>query len=144
MKDYAGFLQRLRALGWWVGLAPLEDHAFNRCKADTKWVEYTLAGTAAVAADLPVYHRACADGAGLLAASGAGAGWEAQVGRLLASRRLRDATLARARERLAARYGHAELGAQVLAMVERARAPAAPAPQAMRRGFIATVLGRPS
>ena len=36
VPNYALFLARLSELGWWVGIAPLEDTPFNRCKADTK------------------------------------------------------------------------------------------------------------
>jgi hypothetical protein len=31
VAGYTQFRSHLRSLGWWVGLAPLEDNAFNRC-----------------------------------------------------------------------------------------------------------------
>jgi len=69
VRDYQPCLARLKAMGWLGGIAPPADHPFNRCKADIKSLELSLAGMAVVASDLPVYHRACASGAGLLAAT---------------------------------------------------------------------------
>lgn len=119
VKDYPAFLARLRALGWWVGLAPIEDHSFNRCKADTKWVEYGLAGIAVVASDLPVYHRACEGGAGTLAADEGD--WMNGILRLLRDERLRAATVAAARARLAAEYTHEVLRRQLEEVLDLAR-----------------------
>lgn len=109
--DYAAFLAKMQRLGWWVGLAPLQDTAFNRCKADTKWVEYSLAGTAVVAADLPVYHRACADGCGILARDLRD--WRQGIEALLFDEGRRRAMIAAARSKLATDYTHARLRAQI-------------------------------
>jgi glycosyltransferase involved in cell wall biosynthesis len=119
VPNYPGFLEKLDTLGWWIGLAPLEDNAFNRCKADTKWVEYTHAGMAVVAQDLPVYTRACADGCGMLANDGAD--WRDAIWRLLRSAEARDAQVSAARERLRTTYSHAALCTQVQDVFERAR-----------------------
>jgi glycosyltransferase involved in cell wall biosynthesis len=115
---YEGFLQRLGELGWWVGIAPLEDNAFNRCKADTKWVEYSMAGMAVVASDLPVYHRACDGGAGLNAASSGE--WYVQLNALLRDGALRRRTIASAREKLVGHYTHDALQRQLLSVIDRA------------------------
>ena len=123
VADYADFIPYLRSLGWWVGLAPLEDNVFNRCKADTKWVEYSLAGMAIVASDIVVYRRACEDRAGLLA-SGA-AEWRQAILDLLLSPALRASTISAAQHKLRARYTHDQLRRQVLDVfsqaLERAR-----------------------
>jgi glycosyltransferase involved in cell wall biosynthesis len=118
--DYAQFRSALRSLGWWVGLAPLEDNPFNRCKADTKWVEYSLAGMAVVASDVPVYHRACADGAGLLA--GASVDWVNSVFRLLHRPAERAAMVDAAQDKLRGRYSHERLRQQVVAVFDQASA----------------------
>lgn len=57
--DYEAFLGAMRTLNWRVGLAPLKDSPFNRCKADTKFVEYAQAGIPSLCAAAPrVYARA--------------------------------------------------------------------------------------
>lgn len=55
--DYPSFLLRLKSLGWRVGLAPLQDTSFNACKADTKFVEYAVAGIPAILQRSDVYRR---------------------------------------------------------------------------------------
>lgn len=118
VADYPEFLARLRSLGWWIGLAPLEDNQFNRCKADTKWVEYSMAGMAVVASDLPVYHRACADGAGVLA--GTTEGWANSIKDLLYRPCKRTQFIKRAQEKLIEGYTHESLRAQVMAIFDQA------------------------
>lgn len=112
ISDYNCFLAQLSNLGWWVGLAPLEDTPFNRCKADTKWVEYTYAGITVVASAGPVYARACAERAGLLAADDVE--WVACLRHLIFDRSAREVQLGAARTRLMAQYGHLSLEAQLL------------------------------
>lgn len=127
LSDYDMFLHRLRTLGWWVGIAPLVDHPFNRCKADTKWVEYTLAGVAVVAQDQQVYHRACSDGAGRLAAKVED--WSTEIRALLSHRAAREATIAAARAKLGTTYTHKVLREQILGVFAQAQT----ARRAMRR-----------
>lgn len=112
VPNYSLFLARLNELGWWVGIAPLEDTPFNRCKADTKWVEYTYAGAAVVAADLPVYHRACADGAGLLAENEQA--WYEALRALVLNKDLRSGVVSAARSRLSSSYSRDALCRQLL------------------------------
>ena len=121
--NYSGFIRKLHGLGWWIGLAPLEDNSFNRCKADTKWVEYASAGIAVVASDMPVYHRACANGSGVLVAEDGD--WHGAIQALLldASRRRRMTGLASAK--LRHDYHLDTLNSQVLRVLERARGIAA-------------------
>ena len=118
VADYERFLARLRTLGWWVGLAPLEDNRFNRCKADTKWVEYSTAGIPVVASDLPVYHRACADGAGVLASSNDG--WTNALLELVYQPDLRRQMVEKAQAKLRQSYTHECLRAQVLKIFDLA------------------------
>jgi glycosyltransferase involved in cell wall biosynthesis len=120
VADYADFIPHLRSLGWWVGLAPLEDNAFNRCKADTKWVEYSLAGMAVVASHLTVYQRACANGAGLLCRSTGD--WRDAIWSLIHRPDLRQRTIAAAQARLVSDYSHDRLRGQVLDVIGQAQA----------------------
>lgn len=118
VPDYARFLERLAELGWWVGIAPLQDTPFNRCKADTKWVEYTYAGLATVASNLPVYHRACHGGAGLLATTEDD--WYHALRALVLNRTLRSSVCATARKHLSEDYSRDALKRQLLAIVSEA------------------------
>ena len=65
-KGYAEFLGKLGTLDWHIGLAPLVDEPFNRCKAPTKFIEYTGAGIPTVASSV-VYADAIPPGGGVLA-----------------------------------------------------------------------------
>ncbi|WP_088626289.1 hypothetical protein [Oceanicola sp. 22II-s10i] len=119
MLDYDDFIALLRRLGWWIGLAPLEDNRFNRCKADTKWVEYSQAGIPVVASDLPVYHRACAGGAGFLA--GDEEAWYGYMERLILDPGRRAETTSRAAQRLKTVYQRENLTRQVLEIFGQVR-----------------------
>ena len=123
VSNYADFAKHLRSLGWWVGLAPLEDNPFNRCKADTKWVEYTTAGFATVASDLPVYHRACADGTGILARTPEE--WGTAIEELLFDPVRRQGMVEKAQTKLRTTYTHERLRDQVLQVFETAQRNAA-------------------
>lgn len=54
--DYAEFRRTLRERRWDVGLAPLRDLEFNRCKTDIRYREYVAAGIAAIVSDAPIYR----------------------------------------------------------------------------------------
>ena len=66
-RQYAEFLQFLYELEWDVGLAPLADNEFNRCKAPTKFVEYTSCDIPTIASNVLVYNRVINNSNGLLA-----------------------------------------------------------------------------
>lgn len=118
IPDYSAFLDRLHDLGWWIAIAPLENTPFNRCKADTKWVEYAFCGIPAVVSDLPVYHKACSDGAGALAADTEQ--WLKALRTMLIDRRARETTLDRARQRLKNLYDRELLRLQVNRIFDQA------------------------
>ncbi len=65
-KSYLEFLKTLSSLGWTVGVAPLADEPFNRCKAPTKFVEYTACGIPVIASDFPVYSDVIPQNGGVL------------------------------------------------------------------------------
>jgi glycosyltransferase involved in cell wall biosynthesis len=130
VSPYDRFLGALRDLGWWIGIAPLEDTAFNRCKADTKWVEYTYAGLPTVASDLPVYRKACVPGSGLLAATEDD--WYHALRGLVLDQFHRQALTAGARDHLTSRYSRERLRDQLLGVVEQALAPS-PSARTMKR-----------
>ncbi len=57
IHDYYDFLQPLH-----VGIAPLEDDAFNRSRSDVKFLEYAAYGAAAVVSDLLPYQETVVHG----------------------------------------------------------------------------------
>lgn len=118
IPDYSAFLDRLHDLGWWIAIAPLENTPFNRCKADTKWVEYAFCGIPAVVSDLPLYHKACSDGAGVLAADTEQ--WLTALRRMLIDHRARETTLDLARQRLKKLYDRDLLRRQVNKIFDQA------------------------
>lgn len=123
--DYAAFRRTLAGLGWDIGLAPLQDTAYNRCKTPTKWVEYAEAGIAVLASDMAVYRPMIAADAALGARDGQ---WEPALRRLIGDAALRRRLTDGAGQLLRAQYGWARLEEGLLGLlrrVERAGARAA-------------------
>ncbi len=112
-KGYHGFLQTLADLNWTIGLAPLVDEPFNRCKAPTKFIEYTSCGIPVVASDVVPYAEAIVPGCGVLAQDD----WEVAIARLLDDSEERASTLARARAHCADAYTSQILEAQLLRVI---------------------------
>ena len=52
---YVRFVKTLFSLHVDIGLAPLEDNEFNRCKSNIKWLEYSACTAAGIYSDLPPY-----------------------------------------------------------------------------------------
>ena len=77
-----------------------------------------MAGMAVLASDLPVYHRACDGGAGVLA--GATEAWSDALEQMIYRPDLRSAIIERAQAKLGQRYTHECLRAQVMAVFDRA------------------------
>lgn len=55
--NYEQFLQYLYELNWDLGLAPLEDTEFNKCKAPNKYIEYTACQIPTLASNVLVYNK---------------------------------------------------------------------------------------
>ena len=54
--SYASFLKILGEVHFDIGLAPLVDNAFNRCKSNIKWLEYSAHARAGVFSNLDPYR----------------------------------------------------------------------------------------
>jgi glycosyltransferase involved in cell wall biosynthesis len=95
---YPGFVDWItQQEGWDVGLAPLADTAFNRCKSAIKTLDYAALGLAVVASDVAAYRGSLADGAGGMLAANRPDAWYAVLSKLV-----RDAELRRGLARGAA------------------------------------------
>jgi GT2 family glycosyltransferase/glycosyltransferase involved in cell wall biosynthesis len=72
LRSYPGFVHWLSSVEppWHIGLAPLLDTAFNRCKSPIKAMDYAAMGLLVLASDTAVYRGSIADGpAGQLVAN---------------------------------------------------------------------------
>ncbi|MEO5861665.1 MAG: hypothetical protein ABIQ03_04295 [Burkholderiales bacterium] len=65
-KSYVEFLAKLSELNWSVGLAPLVDAPFNRCKAPTKFIEYSACWIPVIASDSLPYSNVIPEDGGRL------------------------------------------------------------------------------
>jgi hypothetical protein len=119
--DYQGFKAALAGMGWDIGLAPLRPIAYNRYKTPTKWVEYAEAGVATLVSDTEAYLPMIRADAALPAAPDQ---WEAGLRRLIEEPALRAGLVSAADRLLRSSYGWARLESGVLALLERAAAPA--------------------
>lgn len=112
--EYGDFLRHLARLDWHVGLAPLVDEPFNRCKAPTKFVEYTGAAIPTVASPT-VYADAIPAGAGTIVRSD----WYTTLREVLDDPKGRADSLAAARAHCGSAYALDALARQVLHVTTR-------------------------
>ena len=103
-QDYAGYAAALAELAPDIGLAPLADNAFNRCKSAVKWLEYSALGAAGIYADLPPYAPVRHGETGLRAGSDP-TEWERALFRLVEDAPLRRALGSRAAAEVSGRWG---------------------------------------
>jgi hypothetical protein len=99
-RSYPGFVHWLASAEpqWHIGLAPLLDTPFNRCKSPIKAMDYAAMGLTVLASDTPVYQGSLADGpAGQLVAN-TPAAWYAALNWRLRDREALQAAAARSRE----------------------------------------------
>jgi len=63
-QSYPGFVNWLTSVqpAWHIGLAPLIDSPFSRCKSPIKAMDYAAMGLFVLASDTPVYQGSIADG----------------------------------------------------------------------------------
>ena len=97
-------------------MVPLLADTFTNYMLPTKLLEYVAMGVPVIASDLPVYERACADGAGILAQTPEQ--WSRSCLELLYRPQLRAATVQKAQQRLRQLYSHDLLRAQVTRIFE--------------------------
>ena len=103
-EDYAAYARALAQVAPDIGLAPLEDIPFNRCKSAVKWLEYSILGAAGIYANLPPYSPVRHGETGLKAGADPRL-WEDALSRLVADHALRRELGRRARAEVLARWG---------------------------------------
>lgn len=112
--DYAGFLNKLAQLGWVMGLAPLNDTDFNRCKAPTKYIEYTTCGIPTIASSGQVYGQFTPDSQILIARPDE---WAAKMQQLIDSEPLRASLVANGQAYCAQTFSLNVLEAQIKELI---------------------------
>ncbi|RNC65998.1 MAG: glycosyltransferase, partial [Desulfuromonadales bacterium] len=102
---YANYARTIQQAGIDIGLVPLEDNRFNRCKSNIKWLEYSACGIAGIYADLPPYRSCVKDGeTGLLVAGYDVDAWVAALENLIDNPDRRHAMALAARTEVLATY----------------------------------------
>lgn len=95
--------QALAHLDFDIGIAPLQDNAFNRGKSNLRWLEYSALGIPTVASNVGHFAETCRDGIDAYLANDA-TEFEAKLERLVKDRRLRNQMGAAANARIRADF----------------------------------------
>jgi glycosyltransferase involved in cell wall biosynthesis len=95
-KDY---YKKLASLKMDIGIAPLADHDYNKCKSNIKWIEYAMCGIPAVCSDIVTYSDSVQHGkTGFLAHTWED--WVVYLSDLIEQPELRELIAAQAKEQV--------------------------------------------
>lgn len=110
-QSYPGFVNWLTSVhpGWHIGLSPVLETPFNRCKSAIKAMDYAALGLAVLASDGPVYRGSVADGAAGQLVGNDPRSWYAAISWLIRDRDYCQSIAARSRD---AFLRHASLAVQ--------------------------------
>ena len=114
-NSYKEFLQSLYDLRWEVGLAPLADNTFNRCRSPIKFLEYTACNITTVASDVSVYRSVMEAGGGFLVPDH---DWDAALDHVVTDVPFRRMCLDHAREVCADQFSLPDVAAGLLATLQ--------------------------
>jgi GT2 family glycosyltransferase/MoaA/NifB/PqqE/SkfB family radical SAM enzyme/Tfp pilus assembly protein PilF/glycosyltransferase involved in cell wall biosynthesis len=102
---YENYAKTIQKAGIDIGLVPLADNRFNRCKSNIKWLEYSACGFAGIYSDLPPYRSCVKDGeTGILVAGYDVDTWVAALERLIDNPDLRHSIALAARTEVLTSY----------------------------------------
>lgn len=88
--SYPGFVNCVtQHTAWDIGLAPLADTPFNRCKSAIKTLDYAALGLTVLASDVTAYRGSIADGPGGMLVPNRAEAWYIALSPLLRDRELR-------------------------------------------------------
>jgi glycosyltransferase involved in cell wall biosynthesis len=134
IRDYDDFFRQFAIEQFDIGLAPLPDDLFHRCKSNNKFREYAATGVAGVYSDMPVYNTCVEhERTGLLAANTAAA-WVSAVERLVIEASLRRSIQERARDYARQHFNEQVTSREWLEAIQSLAARPAPATPAVGRG----------
>ena len=101
--DMAVYPYKFKTLNIDIGIAPLADTQFNRCKSELKWEEYGSLAIPCVASNIPPYQYAINHGrTGFLANNGE---WGEIISNLIQDKGLRLNIGEQARQEVTSKYG---------------------------------------
>lgn len=116
--DYGRFRARLLERRWEIGLAPLRELDFNRCKTNIKYREYAASGIAGIYSRAEIYRTSVEDRrTGLLVPQESGAAWREAILELAENPMLRHWLARNALADLRANYRLEDYVAAVAALV---------------------------
>lgn len=102
--DYASYSRALGQSGFDIAVVPLVDNAFNRCKSNIKWLEYSACGIAGIYSDLPPYNTTVEHGTTGLLAGNDPQQWFDALDLLIGNTELRRSIAANARRKVLSEY----------------------------------------
>jgi len=113
--SYTKFVNTLFSLNLDIGLAPLEDNEFNRCKSNIKWLEYSACAVSGIYSDLPPYANCIQVGKDGLLAGSSDKEWTQALEFLICNKKERVKMGYMARKRVMDEFG---LGNNTLNMIK--------------------------
>jgi len=114
IKGVSAFHNWLAGAGWSIGVAPLRDTPFNRCKTDNKFRTFAAHAIAGVYSDVACYRESVRDGETGLIVRHDAEGFREAITRLMLDPQLHRAIVAASRERLRMDYSMDALVARLL------------------------------